>query len=99
MASNTTNSFLDLFVLNDRTLSQKHSILGDFIGTVLNTDATSVTQHLECSSDPLDEEFTCVDFLIQIMDSLTSQALTNINTANFQNLLVPRIPEFKGSSP
>lgn len=95
-AINMKNAFLDQFIMNDTSLSHRHSLLGDFIGTLLNTNGTSIAEHLDCDTYPMDERFNCVDFLIKIMNGLMYETNINIVTGNFQSLVVPRIPDYQG---
>lgn len=81
--------------MNNSTMTRKHSLLSDFIETVLNIDATSVVRNLECRSFPLDDKFECVGSLIEFMDGFMLQALTSINAGDFQKLILSRIPGYQ----
>jgi hypothetical protein len=71
-------------------------LVGKYVGAALNANGAAVTSYVKGNRNSLPYPFSCAKILIDIADSLLNQALVNFVTDSPNNLVLPKIPAFRG---
>lgn len=91
-------NFDDLFLGSfESVLDCLPNLVGKYVGGALNNNGASVTAFVSGNRSTLQYPFSCVNIIINIVNSIFNQALVNFVTDSAANVVTaPKIPNYRG---